>query len=47
MGEKSATLPSVDSRGTGYPRKVQALDKHDLVILGLAEHVYSDLKNWV
>lgn len=44
-GEKSATVPSVDRKGTGYPRKVRALDRHDLV-LGFAECNSSD-RGWV
>lgn len=34
-GEQCATLPSAGSRGTGYPRKVRAPDRHDLIILDL------------
>lgn len=45
-GEKSAILPSVDSRGIGYPGKVRALDRHDLVLLGFAECDYSDVRDW-
>lgn len=30
-------LASADSRGTGYPGKIRALGRHDL-ILGFAEH---------
>lgn len=36
-GEKSVILSSADSRGTGYPSKVRALDRHDC-ILGFAEN---------
>lgn len=45
-GEKSATVPSVDSRGTGYLRKVRALDRHELV-LEFAECNSSDVRGWV
>lgn len=37
-GEKCAILPSAGSRGTVYPRKVRALDRQDLIILGFTEH---------
>lgn len=40
-GAKCAILPSAGNRGTGYPRKVRALDRHDLIILGYTEHDYA------